>query len=166
MCYTVINVRAIQCVGCGQDFMQTGLISVNNIKIFLRRALFVIIFVLCFAVMFVMLCMAVMGLAFGVVMSIFGIAVLAFEADFIISGIAPTVMLFGGLTAVFFSLFTGLLAVKIGFAVSHFYIRTRNFCERLRELSEQTQYNYIENDSDNSSGDVQYETISDKNEEL
>lgn len=140
--------------------MQTGLISVNNFKIFMRCALFAIVFVMCFAVMFVMLCAAVLGLACGIVMAVFGVAVLVFGADYIISGIAPTVMLFGGLTAFFFSVVIVLLAVKIGYAVSRFFIRTRNYCERICELSEQEQFNYTECDSGSLA-----ETVSDKNED-
>lgn len=121
---------------------------------------------MCFAVMFAMLCAAVIGLAYGLVMAIFGIAVLVFRADFIISGIAPAVMLFGGLTAVFLSIFSGLLAVKIGYAVSRFFIRTRNYCDRLRDLSQQAQHDYIDSDCANAAYDNPTETVSDENEEL
>lgn len=69
-------------------------------------------------------------------MAIFGTAILIFRADFIISGIAPEIMLFGGLTAAFFSGFIGLLAVKIGFIVSHFFLSTRRYCEKIREKEE------------------------------
>lgn len=146
--------------------MQTGLISVNGFKIYIRSTLFWIIFAMCFAVMFAMLCAAVIGLAYGLVMAIFGIAVLVFRADFIISGIAPAVMLFGGLTAVFLSIFSGLLAVKIGYAVSRFFIRTRNYCDRLRDLSQQAQHDYIDSDCANATYDNPPETVSDENEEL
>lgn len=93
-------------------------------------------FALCFAIMFAMLCAAVLGLTFGVIMAIFGTAILVFRADFIISGIAPEIMLFGGLTAVFFSGFIGLVAVKLGFMVSRFFLSTRRYCEKIREQEE------------------------------
>ncbi len=108
-------------------------------KIFFRFAWFWTVFAVCFALMFAMLFAAVLGAAFGVIMAIFGTGVLLFRADFIISGIAPEIMLFGGLTMVFLSLFFGMAAVKIGFLVSRFFLWTRHHCDimRERELSEE-----------------------------
>lgn len=109
------------------------LLKSTECKIFFHFLCFRIVFVLCFAVMFAMLFAAVIGVTFGVIMAIFGTAVLLFRADFIISGIAPEIMLFGGLTAVFLALFLGMFAVKLGFIVSRYYLRTRRHCDNLRE---------------------------------
>lgn len=105
----------------------------TDIKIFFHFAWFWTVFAVCFALMFAMLFAAVIGATFGVIMAIFGTGVLLFRADFIISGIAPEIMLFGGLTAAFLSLFSGMAAVKIGFLVSRFFLRTRLHCDKMRE---------------------------------
>lgn len=119
-----------------------SLLKSTECKIFFRFAGFWIVFAVCFIVMFVMLFAAVIGVTFGVIMAIFGTAVLLFRADFIISGIAPETMLFGGLTAVFLSLFFGMAAVKIGFMASRFFLSTRRHCEKMREreLSAQEEF--------------------------
>lgn len=104
-----------------------------KIKVFLYYAGFWIIFTAAFAVMFTMLTAAVMGVPFGVMLSIFGVAVLVFHADFVISELSPQLMLFGGLAGAFFAAFLGLLAVKLGYAVSRLFIRIKRRCDRLRE---------------------------------
>ncbi len=119
-----------------------NLLKSTDCKIFFRFAWFWIVFAVCFALMFVMLFAAVIGATFGVIMAIFGTGVLLFRADFIISGIAPEIMLFGGLTMVFLSLFLGMAAVKIGFMVSRFFLWTRRHCDKMREreLSEEEEF--------------------------
>lgn len=117
------------------------LIKSTECKVTLRYFCFCTVFALCFAVMFAILLVAVIGVTFGVIMTTFGTAVLLFHADFIISGIAPEIMLFGGLTAVFVSGFLGMLAVKLGYIVSRFFLRTRRSCEKLREREEFSEEN-------------------------
>lgn len=104
-----------------------------KIKVFLYYTGFWIIFAAVFAAMFAMLVAAVMGVPFGVMLSIFGVAVLVFRADFVISELSPHLMLFGGLTGAFFAAFLGLLAVKLGYAVSRLFLRIKRRCDRLRE---------------------------------
>lgn len=116
-------------------------IKSTECKVTLRYACFWTAFAVCFAVMFAILFVAVIGVTFGVIMTTFGTAVLLFHADFIISGIAPEIMLFGGLTAVFVSGFLGMLAVKLGYIVSRFFLRTRRSCEKLREREEDSEEN-------------------------
>lgn len=116
-------------------------IKSTECKVTLRYACFWTAFAVCFAVMFAILFVAVIGVTFGVIMTTFGTAVLLFHADFIISGIAPEIMLFGGLTAVFVSGFLGMLAVKLGYIVSRFFLRTRRSCEKLREREQYSEEN-------------------------
>lgn len=142
-----------------------SLLKSTDCKIFLRFACFWIVFAVCFIVMFVMLFAAVIGVTFGVIMAIFGTAVLLFRADFIISGIAPEIMLFGGLTAVFLSLFFGMAAVKIGFWVSRYFLSTRHHCDKMREreLSAEDESDDTENpeseSQDNSTGQIEDTTL-------
>lgn len=125
-----------------------NILKSNDCKIFFCFAWFWTVFAVCFALMFVMLFAAVIGATFGVIMAIFGTGVLLFRADFIISGIAPEIMLFGGLTMVFLSLFLGMAAVKIGFLVSRFFLRTRHHCDIMqeRELSKEKEFDDIDAD--------------------
>lgn len=78
-----------------------------------------------FAVMFVLLTVAVVGIPSGIMMSGLGLIILLFKADFVITELAPEIMLFGGAAAAFFSAFLGALAVKLGFRISHLFVRIR-----------------------------------------
>ncbi len=102
-----------------------------RLKIFLRYTVFSLIFVICFAVMFVFLLAAVMGITAGALLAVLGTAMVMFKADFIITELAPELMLFLGLTGMFFTAFLGLLAVKLGYIVSRLFVKTRRKCERL-----------------------------------
>lgn len=104
----------------------------NRLKIFIKYAIFFPVFVICFAVMFVFLLAAVMGITAGALLAVLGVAMVMFKADFVITELAPEVMLFGGLAGMFFTAFLGLLAVKLGYMVSRLFVKTRRQCERLR----------------------------------
>lgn len=90
------------------------------------------LFAVNFAVMFVMLFICVLGVPSGVMLAVLGAAVLIFKADFVITVLAPQVMLFGGISAAFLSAFLGLLAVKMGFWISRLFVRIRRRCDRLK----------------------------------
>ena len=102
-------------------------------KIFLRYTVFWIFFAVCFAVMFVFLVAAVMGITAGLMLAVLGTAIIMFKASFIISALAPELMLFGGLCGAFFTAFLGMTAIKIGFGVSKVFVRVRRRCEKLRD---------------------------------
>lgn len=104
-----------------------------KIKVFLYYTGFWIVFAAVFAMMFAMLAAAVMGVPFGLMMSVMGVAVLIFRADFVISELSPQLMVFAGLAGAFFAAFLGLLAVKMGYAVSRLFLRIKRRCDRLRE---------------------------------
>lgn len=103
-----------------------------RIKVFLRYAAFWTLFAAVFALMFALLSAAVIGIPLGVMMAFFGMAMLIFKADFVMTELAPELMLFGGLGGAFFAAFTGLVAVKLGFAVARLFIRVKRHCDRLR----------------------------------
>lgn len=103
-----------------------------RLGIALRYAGFFLIFIVSFAVMFVFLVSAVMGITAGIMLAVLGIAMIMFKADFIITALAPEIMLFGGLAGAFFTAFLGLLAVKIGCCVSRLFVRIGRKCERLK----------------------------------
>ncbi|MDE7361215.1 MAG: hypothetical protein K2N38_04715 [Oscillospiraceae bacterium] len=104
-----------------------------KIKVFLYYTGFWIVFAAVCMIMFAMLFAAVMGVPFGLMMSIMGVAVMVFRADFVISEMSPQLMLFTGLAGAFFTAFLGLLAVKMGFAVSRLFLRIKRRCDRLRD---------------------------------
>lgn len=101
-------------------------------KVFLRYTAFWIAFAVTTAAMLIMLTAAVIGVPSGVMMAVFGVAILMFKADFVITELAPQVMLFGGLSAGFFSASLGLIAVKLGFFISRGFVRVRRQCDKLR----------------------------------
>lgn len=104
-----------------------------RIKVFLYYTGFWTVFAAAFAAMFVMLAAAVTGIPFGLMMSVLGVAVLAFRADFVITELAPQLMLFAGLAGACFTAFLGLLAVKLGYMTSRLFLRVKRRCDRLRE---------------------------------
>ena len=106
----------------------------NRARIALAYAGFAAAFVLVFAVMFLLLTVAVIGAPAGLMLGFFGTAILLFKADFVITELAPQLMLTGGLAAAFASLFCGLLAIKAGFMISRAFISVRRFCDKLREI--------------------------------
>ena len=104
----------------------------TGLRVFLRYTAFWTAFAVAAAVMLVMLTAAVIGVPLGAMMAVFGVAVLMFKADFVITELAPQVMLFGGLSAGFFSASLGLIAVKLGFVISRGLIKVRRRCDKLR----------------------------------
>lgn len=104
-----------------------------RLGIALRYAGFFLIFIVSFAVMFVFLVSAVTGITAGIMLAVLGIAMIMFKADFIITALAPEIMLFGGLAGAFFTAFLGLLAVKIGYCVSKLFVKIGQKCERLKD---------------------------------
>lgn len=101
-------------------------------KVFLRYLAFWIGFAVTTAVMLVMLTTAIIGAPLGVMMAVFGVAISMFKADFIITELAPQVMLFGGLSGGFFAAALGLAAVKLGFFISRRFVKVRSRCDKLR----------------------------------
>lgn len=99
----------------------------------LRYIGFCLLFIICFAVMFAFLVSAVVGITAGVMLAVLGVAMIMFKADFIITALAPELMLFGGLTGAFFTAFLGLVAVKIGYWICRLFVKLERKCARLRE---------------------------------
>lgn len=90
------------------------------------------LFIVTFAVMLLFLTMAAVGIPMGIIFGVFGVAIELFKADFIITELAPELMIFGGLTAACGTAFCGLLAVKAGFMVSRLFLKVKKHCDRLR----------------------------------
>lgn len=93
---------------------------------------YLILFLITFAVMLLLLTLAAIGIPTGIIFGVFGVAILLFKADFIITELAPELMIFGGLTVACGTAFCGLLAVKAGFMVSRLFLRIKLRCDRLR----------------------------------
>lgn len=93
------------------------------------------VFLVTFAVMLLLLTLAAVGIPMGVMFGVFGVAIELFKADFIITQLAPELMIFGGLAAACGTAFCGLLAVKAGFMVSRLFVKIKRRCDRLRGWS-------------------------------
>lgn len=103
-----------------------------RLKVFALYAAFWTLFAISFAVMFAMLMACALGIPSGIMLAVLGVAVLMFKADFVITALAPQVMVFGGLAGAFLAAFSGLLAVKLGFGISDLFVRIRRKCDKLR----------------------------------
>lgn len=106
-----------------------------QLKVVALYAAFWALFAINFAVMFVMLLICAIGIPSGIMLAVLGAAMLMFKADFVITALAPQIMIFGGISGAFLSAFLGLVAVKMGFWISGFFVRIRRRCDRWRELS-------------------------------
>lgn len=104
----------------------------NRIKVWGIYSGYLLLFLAAFALMLALLVIAAVGIPAGAMLGIFGIAVMIFKADFIITELAPQLMLFGGLAVAFASAFCGLIAVKTGFVISRLFLRIKRRCDRLR----------------------------------
>lgn len=104
----------------------------ERIKVIALYAGFWLAFAVCFAAMFAMFAACAIGVPFGLMTAVLGIAVLVFRADFVLTQLAPELMLFGGLSGAFFTAFLGALAVKLGFIISRLFLRTKRRCDALR----------------------------------
>ena len=93
---------------------------------------FWLIFAVCFAGMFAMLVLCFTGIPFGIMTAVLGVAVLIFKADFVLTRLAPELMLFGGLCCAFLTAFLGALAIKLGFVVSRYFVKIKRRCDSLR----------------------------------
>ena len=105
---------------------------VTRLKVFAIYTGYYAAFAVVFAIMAGLLLLCVMGIPFGVMMLVFGIATVMFKADFVITELAPQVMLFGGMGIFFGAAAAGLLAVKLGFIICRLFRRTKLRCDRLR----------------------------------
>lgn len=104
----------------------------NRVKVWLLYAAYSVLFAVVFAVMFLLLMFAVTGVPTGLLFSIFGIAMIMFKADFVITRLAPEIMLFGGLSLAFTALFCGLIAVRAGMLTARLFMRIKRRCDKLR----------------------------------
>lgn len=101
-------------------------------KVFLQYFLYWATFIPVFCVMFALLAAAVFVIPLGIMMAVFGIAVIMFKAKFVITELAPQVMLFGGLAGAFLAAFLGLVGIKLGFFISRRFLTVKRRCDRLR----------------------------------
>ena len=104
----------------------------SRVKVWCMYSLYAVLFAVVFVIMLVLLTAAAVGVPAGLVFSVFGAAVMLFEADFVITQLSPTLMLFGGLRASFASALCGLIAVRVGFMISSLFLRIKRRCDKLR----------------------------------
>lgn len=100
-------------------------------KVLAMKIGFILCFLAVFAVMLVLLSVAVFVFPAGLMVFVLGFAVKLFNAQFIVTSLSPELMLFGGLTSAFGAAFCGFAAVKAGFAVSRLYVKVRRKCDLL-----------------------------------
>lgn len=104
----------------------------EKFKVALLYSCYALVFALVFCSMLVMLTIAAAGVPAGLMLFVFGVAMLLFKADFILTDFAPQFILFGGACAAFVSAFLGLCAVKAGFMVSRLFLKIKRRCDHIR----------------------------------
>lgn len=103
----------------------------TRFKVFVHYTCYWLVFALTFAVMFALLLAAAVGIPFGVMLLIFGIAA-SVGGELVITELAPRFMMFGGPAVIFLSAACGLVAVKLGFVIARRFLKVKRRCDRLR----------------------------------
>ena len=103
-----------------------------GVKVFCLYFAYWTLFTVVAAVMLALLTAALCGVPAGIMLGVFGVATLAFKADFIITELSGQLMLFGGLAGACACACAGLLAVKAGFVTARLFLRVKRRCDRLR----------------------------------
>lgn len=106
--------------------------QVQRAKVWAIYTGFALLFAVVFALMFALLSVAAVGIPSGVMLGILGAAMLLFKADFIVTDMSPTMLMFGGLSAAFFAAMFGLIAVKAGILISRLFSVVKRRCDMLR----------------------------------
>lgn len=103
----------------------------KKFKVIMMGSGFAVLFLVFFAVILALLCIAAFGIPAGIMVCVFGFAVKLFDAQFIVTSLSAETMLFGGLAAAFWAAFSGALAVELGLMISRLYLRVRRRCDIL-----------------------------------
>ena len=104
----------------------------NRMKVWCYYALYAILFVVVFAFILAMVTAAFVCIPAGGFLALVGGAMLYFKVNFVLTELAPEIMLFGGLFMACISAFLGLVSVRAGFAVWKLFGVVRRHCDRLR----------------------------------
>lgn len=104
----------------------------NRVKVWAIYSGFAVLFAAVFAVMLVLLTVAVIGVPSGIMLAVFGLAIRLFSADFIITELPPVFMIFAGAAAASASAFCGLVGLKAGILTARLFAAARRVCDRLR----------------------------------
>lgn len=73
----------------------------NRFMVIIMKTGFAVLFLAVFAVILALGCAAAFGVPAGIMVSVFGLAVKLFRAEFIVTSLSAETMLFGGLAAAF-----------------------------------------------------------------
>ncbi len=104
----------------------------NKVMVVLIYFSFAVLAAVVFALMLVLITVGVIGVPSGVMLAVFGLAIKLFNADFIITGLSPMLMIFGGAAAACLCAFFGLLGIKAGFLLARVFSAAKRRCDRLR----------------------------------
>lgn len=104
----------------------------NRVKVWCLYTLYAILFALAFVFMLCFICAAIICIPAGLFLALVGGVMLGFDADFVLTELAPEIMLFGGLFMASGTAFLAFAAVKLGFAMSRLFCIVRKSCDRLR----------------------------------
>lgn len=73
----------------------------NRFMVIIMKTGFAVLFLAVFAVILALGCAAAFGVPAGIMVSVFGLAVKLFRAEFIVTSLSAETMLFGGLAVAF-----------------------------------------------------------------
>ncbi|MGN0688197.1 MAG: hypothetical protein ACI4KA_08835 [Oscillospiraceae bacterium] len=103
-----------------------------RLKVLCAYSAFAVLFVIVFSVLLAVITAAVICIPSGLFLSLVGGAMLFFDVSYVLTELAPEIMLFGGLFAASITAFFGFLSVKLGFGCARLFDRIRRYCDRIR----------------------------------
>ena len=104
----------------------------SRIKVFVAYSAYAILFVIVFVIMLSSITAAVVCIPFGLFLGLVGGVMMLFDTSFILTELAPEIMLFGGLFGACFSAFLGFASVKMGIGAAVIFSKVRRYCDRIR----------------------------------
>ena len=104
----------------------------NRIRVWCVYFAYAVIFVIVFVIILCGITLAVICIPSGLFLGLVGGAMLIFDTSFVLTRLAPEIMLFGGLFSACFTAFIGFVCVKLGLFSAHLFDKVRRYCDRVR----------------------------------
>ena len=103
-----------------------------RLRVWCAYSAYAVLFTFIFAVILATVTAAVICIPSGFFLGLVGGVMLVFDTDFVLTELAPEIMLFGGLFAACFSAFLGFVGVKLGIGAGMLFNKVRRYCDRIR----------------------------------
>ena len=104
----------------------------NRLKVWCAYLGYAVLFAIVFVILLCTLTTAFLCIPTGIFLGLVGGAMLLFKTEFVLTELAPQILLYGGIFVASLSAFVALLAVKLGILAARIFEKVRRHCDRLR----------------------------------